>query len=544
MATKRGSKKAGSATKKTGATRQATKQAPVTSARSYARETRTGARSVKGAGRALAPAGAATGAALGATATILAWEDDPMSFPARNPIEMTAPALPTGTLGITIVEAAPPAQIHPVGTSRFRYWTAAETLTRGMEFWGKVLPAGTRWATPTGTLQVHLDFGDALNAFYRRGANRLEFYHATVGSKTIFSGESPNVVAHELGHAVLDAVRPQLFNAMSTEVAAFHESFGDISSILIELQLESVRRSVLSETGGRLFQSTFLSRMGEELGFGIRQRNPQRADPDCLRNAVNAFFYRDPATLPTDAPASALSSSPHSFSRVFTSAFYDAFAGMVLIDNPAPTQQSLQKVSRDAGRLIIEAVRNAPVVPNYFSQVAAQLLAVDQARFNRKYRDVIKGAFVRHGILSLAAAAAIVGPPVPVSAFAGITESAATSVTSASGDNMAELPSMAIPATAFGLNASTIICAAPSESGGYLMAAAAALDTGSVTPPRESDATKSFVEDLFRLGRIEVGAYGDPDMEITQPLARKTHVLKGAKSTPMLVRETFDCGFD
>lgn len=472
--------------------------------------------------------------AAGAVAAVLIWEDDPMSDPVRNPIQANVPALPTGRFAITIVDAAPTAEIHPVGTSRFRYWVAAEALQRGMKFWEPFMPAGLGWATPDGKLQVHLDLGANLNAFYRRSASRLEFFHATVGGQTIFTGESPNVVCHELGHAVLDALRPQLFHTAGVEAAAFHESFGDISAILTALQVDAVAQSVLATTGGRLFHSTFLSRFGEQLGFGIRQGRPEAVEPDCLRNAVNSFFYRDPATLPPGAPASLLSSAPHSFSRVFTASFYEALAGMVITDNASPTAESLQRVTRDAGRLIVDAVREAPIKPNYFSQVAAQMISVDETRFARKYRDAIKGAFVRHGVLSLEAAAAIVGTPVAAATPLGVVE----------GVGPMELPPVAVSALSLGLTSQAILCVAPAEGGGYAGAAAAATDIGSLAAPTHTDAVRSFLEDLLRLGRVDLGAYGDEDRKTAQPYIRKTHKLQNTPGGPTLVRETFDCGFD
>ena len=129
-------------------------------------------------------------------------------------------------------------------------------------------------------------------------------------------------MCHELGHALLDSFKPQLFDAASIEVAAFHESFGDMSAILSALQLPSVREGVLAETGGVLRRASRLSRLAEQLGWAIGQSVPSAVEPDCLRNAVNTFFYRDPDTLPTTAPATSLSSEPHSFSRVFTGAFF------------------------------------------------------------------------------------------------------------------------------------------------------------------------------------------------------------------------------
>ena len=154
-------------------------------------------------------------------AAILAWEDDPKS--GGKPIKRPVPRLGATPLALAITGPAVPAKRYRLGTREFRYWAAAEALRRGADFWGALLPRSTRWQ-PGRTLRVTLDAGVDLNAYYdRRG---LSFFHDTVGRTTVYSGESPDVVCHELGHAVLDALRPELWDAMSVEVAAFHESFG------------------------------------------------------------------------------------------------------------------------------------------------------------------------------------------------------------------------------------------------------------------------------------------------------------------------------
>jgi hypothetical protein len=214
---------------------------------------------------------------------------------------------------------------------------------------------------------------------------------------------------------------------------------------------------------------------------------------------------------------------------------------MVVADNSTPTLQSLQKVTQDAGRLLLDAVIKAPVVPNYFSQVAAQIIAADENRFARKYRDALKGAFVRFGLLSLEAATAIISPPAPVAIAPAVATGVVEETHVDEGRGLMVLP---VPAASFGLKAPTILCPISSEVGGFPAAAAAALDTGSLPPPAPTDAIKTFLEDLFRLGRVDVGAHGDPDSQITQPNAKKTHVLKASAAGPILLRETFDCGFD
>src|SRR5258708_11578654 len=258
------------------------------------------------------------------------WEEDPGAgaHPSGGAvIQRPVPVLRDQPLPIRIAHppSAPEAKPHPPGTAEFRYWTAAEALRRGADFWRALLP-GPSWEVGS-ILPVDLDFGVDLNAFYDREG--LKFFHGTAAGRTVFSGESPDVVCHELGHALLDSFKPQLFDAASIEVAAFHESFGDMSAILSALQLPRLRDGLLAETGGVLRRASRLPRLAAHLSTSIRPSVLSAVEPDCLRNAVNTFFYRDPHTLPTTAPATSLRSQPHPLSRVFTRAVFEGLAGML-----------------------------------------------------------------------------------------------------------------------------------------------------------------------------------------------------------------------
>jgi hypothetical protein len=302
-----------------------------------------------------------------ATEKILVWEDDPGS--SLVSIEVPAPDLSLPPLPLQITALRPPPKLYDKGTLEFRYWTAASALSRGTTFWGALAPNGTSWE-PGSPLPVILDGGEDLNAFYDRQA--LNFFHGDRGDgNPVFSGESPDVLCHELGHAVLDALRPELFNAANLESPAFHESFGDMSAILTALQVPQVRDSILTDTGGHIDRNSDLSRLAEQLGAAIRQRAPDAVDPDCLWNGADSFIFQDPETLPTSAPASMISQEPHSFSRVFTGAFLEALAGMLLIRSNTPTSDDLLAVSNAMGDLLVAAVQAAPVVPEFYSQVAA-----------------------------------------------------------------------------------------------------------------------------------------------------------------------------
>jgi len=247
-------------------------------------------------------------------ATVAFWEDDPgdpKSQPPLNPITGPAPNQSAQPLPYKIVGKAPAPQVYQPGTINFVYYANASALRRTASFWGGIVPARATWQVGR-VLPVHVDSGVDLNAFYTRGGGGesagLHFFHDSVGGRVYFSGESPDVCCHEMGHAVLDALRPQLFDAQTIEAAAFHESFGDMSALLSALQVPSFRQSVLSETSGVINRASRLSRLAEQLGAAIRVGHPDAVEPDCLRNAANSLFYTDPQTLPPSAPASHLSS--------------------------------------------------------------------------------------------------------------------------------------------------------------------------------------------------------------------------------------------
>ncbi len=447
------------------------------------------------------------------------WEDDPHATGA-TPIERPVPKLPSGRMKIEIDVAAPAAAIYEPGTAEFRYWVAAEALQRAGSFWAALVPKGTSWqqATP---LTVRLDAGDKLNAFYNR--HTLTFFHSTVGSTTVYTGESPDVIAHELGHAVLDALVPQLWDAMSHEVAAFHESFGDMCAILVGLQLESLRDAVLAETSG-LYRTSRLSRVAEQLGWAITQRNPCAADPDSLRNAVNCFAYQPASQLPVSGPASTLSSGPHSYSRVFTGAFFEAMAGMVVTSSRSPTADTLLEVSIDAGRLLVSAVRAAPVEPSYFTSVAGHLLEADRLLFDGKYAAALENGFLRRGILS----PGTVGVP-----SVGVASSARGAT-----EHRPELPTLTLAGRDFGVGDRPIVVRAAAETSTLAMAATAN-DGGPVRPQSAAEAARAFLTELLVRDRVHRPDQADAGPTTTHARV-KSHELVDDGETLVAVRRLFE----
>jgi hypothetical protein len=457
---------------------------------------------------------------------VRAWLDDPGPPDAPNtPVEHPVPNIAAKPFPSAIAGRAPAAGDYAPSTAKFRYWTAADALRRVGDLWGHVLGSNVKWHSTVGArLKVTLNAGEDLNAYYDRSG--LKFFHGTAGGKDFYSGESPDVVCHEFGHAILDAIRPQLWDVMSAEPPAFHEAFGDMSAMLTALQQDDLCAEVITSTSGKLDRSSRVSRLAEQLGWAIRQGHPDAVDRDCLRNAANSFFYRDPVDLPPRAPASQLSSEPHSFSRVFSGSFLNVLAGMFALQ-PKRDVDGLIQVAQEAAQLLVDAVQQAPVVVAYFSQVAAHMLAAEQTRFGGRYQDALRSAFVRHGVLALSHAATA-------------PRAAAATAAKVRAATEASLPQVAISGGQFGFDEELVVHVA-AEPKRYAVAGAAA-DLGPSPETTYDVAAASYVEDVFRRGHVEVHKSVESGRVPAGPSSRATHVLRREGDVLVLVRRLFVCG--
>jgi hypothetical protein len=415
-----------------------------------------------------------------------------------------------------------------------RYWTAAATLQRAREFWLPLMGVRPSWQDAK-DLSVLLHAGSDVNAYYDRGS--LSFHIATITDHTrsiqvrIGTGESPDIVAHEFGHAVLDALRPELWDATFTEVAAFHESFGDISALLTALTIDDLEKEFAALPGTSVFQSSRVSRLGEQMGWALRQQRPDLPDRDCLRDAVNTFFYVKPETLPTTSPSSSLSSEPHNFSRVFTAAFMRLLDEMLKAQKGPRTRAKVRRVAGTAASLLVNAVTSAPIVDAYYHSLAMAMVDAASTEQRGKYRRAVVTAFVRTGIISVqeAATGAAATTTKPRGAAGDIDEPVAPR----------ESSSLRMDLSAFGFDTELTVDLGDSTHGDHHRGAAAGIDD----PPADA-AAMFFVEDLFRRNRLDLGSDSSAVDVPIQHSRSVTHTLHRTAGQLRIRRVRVDCGFD
>jgi len=245
--------------------------------------------------------------------------------------------------------------------------------------------------------------GVDLNAYYDR--NSLKFFYYNSPKKVVFACDSTPVVCHEFGHAFLDTLRPDFWSAQSFEVWAFHESFGDISSIIASLQRDELITYAIEETRGDLLRSNVITRVGAEMGQTYYEmiKGKNGSLPSCLRDASVVYKYVAPESLPKKGPDNVLVYESHNFSRVFTGAFYEMcveVANQIIKDGTCKGLLEAMKLSRDiCARYLLKATVSVPCTVRLFEALAKQILLADRDE-GSKYQSVIKSVFIRRNIMT------------------------------------------------------------------------------------------------------------------------------------------------
>lgn len=279
------------------------------------------------------------------------------------------------------------------GTPKFLYWQCREAALAALEAWESSAGPHKLWQGSRKKLPLQQDVGVDLNAFYDRES--FSFFHKTIGAVTFFSGASTDVVAHEVGHGLLDSVRPEFFDVNFLEVGALHEAFGDCMAMLTALGDLASRQKLLLATAD-LRKRNFVESTAEELSRAIGLAFPghNASEP---RHGFNSFKYQLPQTLPNNGGPGALINEVHSFGMLFTGCFWELIANLYGA-SATKNEAALLAAARLAGSILIAGAKAAVVTPRFLQSVGRGMVLADQSLNAGANREHIRAAFAKHNI--------------------------------------------------------------------------------------------------------------------------------------------------
>lgn len=275
------------------------------------------------------------------------------------------------------------------------------TLIQSLNLVNKFLNAKvTSWAINK-NIFVHPRAGKQFNAFYDRKSLKFFWNIDPVTKKEVYTSNSTDIISHEIGHAVLDMLRPDFYNVQAMEIWAFHESFGDIHSVINTLQHDIVIDRILDETNNDLRKSNIASKLAEEMGTAIYHitNGKMGHTVGLLRDMVNTFTYTEPEKLTKMGFDYQITAEPHSFSRIFSGAWYDILIGMYEYFKEILTpKEALIKARDTLSAYTYKAVTIVPNTIRFYDAMAKAILMIDKAN-EYKFNTLINECFIKRNIL-------------------------------------------------------------------------------------------------------------------------------------------------
>jgi hypothetical protein len=483
--------------------------------------------------------------------------NDPLAGSKAPPLRRKTPRAnrPASRAGLTFHDPEPQ-RVYATGTPGFLYWQCREAALAAIATWEGHAGSLTEWwegkrLNLYQNAVTQLGAEPDLNAFYDRDG--FQFFEFDDGTKTTFSGESTDVVAHEVGHGLLDSMRPDLWDTPFLEVNAFHEAFADSMALLTALG-DSASRTALLRIG--LGSRNFVETTAEELSDAVRRIAPDH-NAAAPRRALNTLRWQLPSSLPSDGGPGELINESHSFAQVFTGCLWDLVRNLL---GSGQTSAALLRAVRTAAKLLVAGARDAPESTRFYQAVGRAMVLADGEDNDGANHVAIRDAFDAHGI-ALGANAMLA----PVAALAGpapaATKGAAPLAPSTRRDlkERLEVPARAhmrmrrrkmagkavveavhkrdIPLGRLSPRLRGVVAKAPETvlvggSGGR----AAVLGTPPETTAT-SDEVMTFVESLLKHDRIEFGEKGGKRSVHTW----RSHAIRTQQGTRVLVRERFSC---
>lgn len=172
------------------------------------------------------------------------------------------------------------------------------------------------WAFGSEQLLVVPRAGEWANAFYDRSTRSLQFFSFLDNAgKRVYTGLSRDVVSHECGHALLDAVVPSLYDSSTPQSVAIHEAVADLVAVIMALESDGLREAVLERSDNSLKGANAFNSIAEEFGMA--------------RPSADGMARTELRSLKNDSTLESLAGErPHVLSTLLSAIYYDTLCSI------------------------------------------------------------------------------------------------------------------------------------------------------------------------------------------------------------------------
>lgn len=235
----------------------------------------------------------------------------------------------------------PPSEGNPKFHQQFVYTIAMQTLEHFEKSLGrKIIWSSRRYtkkdkndktvyvAEYVDKLRIYPHAFREPNAFYLPDKKAVLFGYFEAAARVqgenvpggvIFTCLSPDIVSHEMTHAILDSIHPRFLENTNVDVAAFHEGFADIVALLLRFTNTPLVEHQIAKTSGDLAKFSFLGELATQFGNALEfHRGALRGAIGGVKDGVWKKFDPDPQAYQKQL-------EPHARGSILVATIFDAF---------------------------------------------------------------------------------------------------------------------------------------------------------------------------------------------------------------------------
>lgn len=257
----------------------------------------------------------------------------------------------------------------------------------------RVLGKRIKWAWNSDTnsepLQVYPHANLGRWAYYERDLKSIRFqYYYIPDHMPIFTCRSLDVVSHETGHAIFDALKPEWSvseprRGISLEIGAIQESLADLTSMFLILSQLDLVEYIITETKADLnYEKNILAVWWEQL---------------------EEIGYMGPRSAINDLKLSEAGTQVHRISEVFTGAVYGILADIFASSREPDFRsdaETLYMIGQYMLSLIVKSVLRSPDTEVRFVDIVGEMIKITKETSRFDHAEIIRKNFLKREILT------------------------------------------------------------------------------------------------------------------------------------------------
>ncbi|MCX7553067.1 hypothetical protein OS175_04190 [Marinicella sp. S1101] len=254
------------------------------------------------------------------------------------------------------------------------------------------------WSFGDLPLKIIIRHSKLENAQYFRKKREIRLCYFDSDNGRIYTSASPDIVAHEVAHAILDGIAPDLLDCPHYDSYAIHEAVADLTALFLSFEMDHYTDYLLDKYDGNLSKAREFGWIAEQFGAEMTDG----VNDHYLRSLNNEYSFRN------DWGARANESDHYEISQVLSGAIFNALILEYERESSHPEKQEQSKglslfiAGNKIRRMLFRGLDYMPPGEVNLFDLAYSIICADKVSFpedeDANIRQYMLQEFIKRGV--------------------------------------------------------------------------------------------------------------------------------------------------